>query len=287
MRLANCPQCAQPTRADLLEKMGGICPPCLAGFVLTDSREDAVPLDDAMIRALERVRAGRQQVPRESPAMRSRVLVATAAAFALALVGYIILSRPTAPSSPVPAAAARPTSTEAPANPRTTSWRLTNADDLARIGLDGEIVVGKYRDRKDLVYAWAPNLLPSDYVLRFRLRYEVDPGDEPWIFVALGPRRLVMFPEGNHVMAIAVDDAAGPIELMDDRPMPVGHPAPGRWSDVEVRWSQATRQLQVTIDGQSAFSVEAGELGGGAWGFAFGGATREVRVGDVRLSATR
>jgi len=286
MRLANCPQCAQPTRADLLEKMGGICPPCLAGFVLEDSREDAVPVDDAVIHVLERVRAGRQQVRRESPAMRSRMLAATAAAFALALVGYIILFRPTPPSSQVPAAGARPTSTEAPANPRTTFWRLTNADDLARIGLDGEIVVGAYRDRA-LIHAWAPTLLPSDYVLRFRLRYEVDPGDEPWIFVALGPRRLVMFPEGNHVMSIAVDDAAGPIELMDDRPMPVGHPAPGRWSDVEVRWSQATRQLQFTIDGEVALGVETGDLGGGAWGFAFGGAACEVRVCDVRLSATR
>src|SRR5262245_23611626 len=36
----NCPQCAQPTREDLLEKMGGVCPPCLAGFVLTDMPEE-------------------------------------------------------------------------------------------------------------------------------------------------------------------------------------------------------------------------------------------------------
>jgi tRNA A-37 threonylcarbamoyl transferase component Bud32 len=123
--------------------------------------------------------------------------------------------------------------------------------------------------------------LPRRFTLRYRLRYEIKPSQEPWIILELGETRaLWMFPENDHVAALMEHMGAG-WGMREKQPMPRGPPSPGAWCEVEVRSLGA--RLQLSVDGKPAFDYPVEEPVAGNWAFAMGGAWREARIRDVRL----
>ena len=148
----------------------------------------------------------------------------------------------------------------------------------------------------------APRVIPeapdlaTRFTLRFQARYEVEAGQEPWIWVILASREsgdnegahaVFLFPEGREKREVVFASwiSGKGWGMRENSTLPAGIPASGAWSEFEVQWDDSTKQLRVSVDGRVCFDqrLEDAVTLHGPWRFEIGGAAKEVRLKGVGL----
>ena len=256
-----------------------------------------VRVDEVVLKALEREPAKRYARAADLktrvewlrlPPLRRRLFrplsLALAMTLTAGLVGGVLLMNRRPAAGPGPAVSP-PSSID--------RWSWENRGDITETrGI--EFAVPAYRDVPLMTARADDHELGKNFALRFKLRYEVQPKDEPWIMVIFdgpdggenGSKMLVLFPEADHVVALADLLPAGPFRLLNRQPLPKVGPKPGQWHEIEIAWVGARRHLQMKVDGERAFEGllrESDDLSG-SWRFGFGGAAKEIRIRQVHVA---
>jgi hypothetical protein len=181
---------------------------------------------------------------------------------------------PVPPPAPEPAPMPEAFASLAPESFR---WETRGADS----GVSGTDLLFYPSEQHRLVGARAAVRLPRAFTLRFRLRYEVAPGQEPWIILQFGERQaLWLFPESDHVAALMARDGGAGWGIRVKQPMAAGRPEPDKWAEMEV---QRGDRLRLRIDGAICFDHPIEESAPEEWKLIVGGTWREARIRDVRL----
>ena len=216
-----------------------------------------------------------------------RIAFVAIAAILLAIVGWAIQSRrkPDPPATPP-----SPPATGASASPLQWKWGRQGP---SCSWSDDEIVLSTSGAQGIVDLAAEASSLGDTFVLRFELRYEIDPRQEPWIFVMFKEARspvgdasaLVLFPQGDHSAHFASMDRRGSFGIRNKSRLPGNSLRPGSWTRIAVRGDERRRNVTLQADGEPPleFPLKPGESLKGAWGFGLGGAAREVRIRAVRL----
>jgi serine/threonine protein kinase len=246
-------------------------------------------LDEIVLKALERspearyanTRALKSRVESVDLAPKSKRGGVLFAAFAAAVivVGVFLLKSPPVPSiPPPPSGIAR--------------WTWVNRGDIAET-TGTELSVPPYRDRALMTATPVGRKLGDHATLRFQLRYEVNPKDEPWIILMFdGPtedsksRAFMLFPEGGHEVALAHLEINQGWSLLDKNYLPANKPSPEKWHAIEVTWDGLSHRVTLKVDGETAYDRQLGDdidLSG-PWRFGFGGAAKSVRIRDVNVT---
>ena len=170
-------------------------------------------------------------------------------------------------------------------------WSWVNRGEVSETKSD-EIVVTGYRDRPMVLAVPKGHPIGHSATLSFEMAYEVHAKDEPWILIMMegtGPaartRGLVLFPEGNHVVAQFQLEVPGNLSLIAQEPLPKMHLVQGEWTRIVVTWEGDSRLLEMTVNGEKAFSrnLKEGIDLAGPWKFGFGGAAKEIRIRNVTV----
>jgi tetratricopeptide (TPR) repeat protein len=135
--------------------------------------------------------------------------------------------------------------------------------------------------------------LAKSFSLKFKLRYEIKPQQEPWIYIEFeaSPKSghvanaVILFPESDHKIAFASQKPNQPWKLRSLQGLPRDKALVGEWTQFEIRWNGAGKKLTVAVDGEPTFSLDldAEDTLHGSWDFGLGGAAIQVEFKDVLL----
>jgi serine/threonine protein kinase len=174
---------------------------------------------------------------------------------------------------------------------RVSSWQWRNR--ISGSTVQGEELVLNPGGEKFAEAVPVDVVLAKRFHLFFRYRYFLNPGNEPWFFLTLqaapdsGHDRnvIAIFPEAQHTIHFGSRMPGKDDRLRDWQTLPPAAHGPGRWYDVEVDWTDATKHLSVRIGGAEVFHarLESKDALDGAFGFALGGTVKDWRIRDVRV----
>lgn len=256
-------------------------------------------LDRIVIKALERAPEKRYQraselktdldavakAPRRAPRTRGRqnAVLGVLVALALGGIGIVWGSWPRTRHLPPDRPIAVPIR----------SWQWENPAPGSRT--EGDDLVFTTGSGKELSEAVPQgSLLGKKFRLAFRYRYQIEPKQEPWLFLIMeaapgsGHERnaLVLFPESGHTIHFASRVTGKGWGLRDWRSLPEGTHGAEQWFEVVLSWENTTKRLRVTIEGKEVFNAQLGAMDtlSGVWSFGLGGSAKELRIRDVTVT---
>jgi serine/threonine protein kinase len=185
---------------------------------------------------------------------------------------------------------AAPTAPPAPQPARAASWDWESPGPGSRT--EGEDLVFTVNSNGLLSEAVPQGLLlGKKFRLHFKFRYEIDSGQQPWLFIPMeaapdsGHERnaVVIFPESGHTIHFASRITGKGWGLRDWQSLPPEAHGAERWLEVDIFWTDETKRLKVRMADTEVFNHQ---LGGrdtlhGQWSFGLGGSTKELRIRDV------
>jgi tetratricopeptide (TPR) repeat protein len=171
-------------------------------------------------------------------------------------------------------------------------WRWRNRTEGSLLS-DGILSLTPH-DRSLMVEAIPVGMpLARAFSLKFKVRYEIKAKQEPWIYIEFdaSPKSgnvanaVILFPESDHVVAFASQKRNQPWKLRDRQPLPRDKALVGDWSLFEIRWNDAEKKLNITVDGEKAMTLtlDAEDTLHGPWDFGLGGAAIQVEFTEVML----